>query len=121
MLEFTIMQPEGILVLKPQGRLSKADFEGLSASVDSYLADHPKLHGVMVHAKEFPGWEGVGGFSAHLRFVGGHRKKVERIAIVTDSPAAEFAESLGRPLTGAEVMHFPYPDDEKALAWLEAG
>ena len=33
MLEFTILRPEGIVVLKPNASLSKEDFVGLSASV----------------------------------------------------------------------------------------
>src|SRR5512141_603003 len=47
MLDYSIMRPEGILVLKPHAPLSKEDFEGLSAAVDSYLSDHAKLHGVL--------------------------------------------------------------------------
>ena len=45
MLDYSIMKPDGILVLKPGAPLSKEDFDGLSAAVDDYLSDHPKLHG----------------------------------------------------------------------------
>lgn len=38
-LEFAILRPEGIVVLKPHASLSEEDFVGLSASVDAYLAD----------------------------------------------------------------------------------
>ena len=65
MLSYSILKPDGILVLKPDSPLSKEDFVGLSAAVDTYLSDHAKLHGVLVHAKGFPGWESFGGFSAH--------------------------------------------------------
>jgi hypothetical protein len=41
-------------------------------------ADHAKLHGVLIGSKGFPGWENVGGFTAHM-----HHLKVERVAIVT--------------------------------------
>jgi hypothetical protein len=118
MLDYSIMKPEGILVLKPHAPLSKEDFEGLGAAVDAYLSDHAKLHGVMIHSKEFPGWENFGGFTAHMHFVREHHKQVERVAIVTDSPIAGLSESLGKHFTSAEVRHFPFAADVKALNWL---
>jgi SpoIIAA-like len=120
MLDYSIMKPEGIVVLKPHGPLSKEDFDGLSAAVDSYLSDHAKVHGVLVQTKAFPGWEDFGGFTAHMHFVRGHHEKVERVAIVTDSKVARVAESLGRHFTSAEVRQFPFPDDVKALNWLKS-
>lgn len=120
MLDYSVMRPEGILVLKPRSPLSKEDFAGLSAAVDAYLSDHAKLHGVLIQSKGFPGWENFGGFSAHMHFVHDHQKKVERVAVVTDSPIAAIAESLGRHFTSAEVRHFPFPDHAQALDWLKS-
>jgi len=120
MLDYSILTPEGILVLKPDAPLSKADFSDLSGTVDTYLADHAKLRGVLIHSKGFPGWEDFGGFTAHMRFVREHHEKVERVAIVTDSHFAGVAESLGKHFTSAEIRHFPFADDAKALEWLEA-
>ena len=120
MLDYSIMKPEGVLVIKPHAALSKEDFGGISAAVDSYLSDHPKLHGVLIHSRRFPGWENFEGFSAHVHFVREHHKKVERVALVTDSNIAGIAESLGKHFTSAEVKHFSFRDDVKALAWLKA-
>ena len=120
MLDYSIRQPEGILVLKPQGPLSKEDFDGLTTAVDSYLTEHPTLHGVLVHSREFPGWQDLGGFAAHMRFFRDHHKKVERVAVVTDSQFAGIAESLGKHFISAEIRKFPFPDDAKAMDWLEA-
>jgi hypothetical protein len=121
MIDYSILKPDGILVLKPQGPLSKEDFGGVSAAVDSYLSDHASLHGVMIHAKGFPGWKNFGGFVAHMHFVREHHRKIERIAIVTDSPVASTAQSIGKHFTSADVMHFPFVEDAKALDWLKAG
>ena len=120
MLDYSILKPEGILVLKPNAPLSKEDFGGLSAAVDSYLSDHNKLQGVLIHARGFPGWENFGGFTAHMHFVSEHHNKVRRVAIVTDSQFAGMAESLGKHFIAAEIKHFPYSDDALALDWLEA-
>jgi hypothetical protein len=119
MLDYSIMKPEGILVVSPQAPLSKEDFGGLTAAVDAYLSDHAKLHGVLIHSQGFPGWDSFAGFTAHMSFVSNHHQKVERVAVVTDSKAAGLAESLGKHFTKAEVKHFAYADDAKALTWLE--
>ena len=120
MLAHSIMKPEGILVLKPSAPLTKEDFGGLSAEVDTYLREHSKLHGVMVHAKGFPGWEDFDGFTAHMHFASEHHKQVERLALVTDSVVAGMAELLGKHFTSAEVRHFAFSDDAKAMTWLQA-
>lgn len=120
MLDYSIMKPEGILVLKPHGPLSEEDFGGVSAAVDAYLSGHARLHGVMIQTKGFPGWENFGGFAAHMQFVREHHRKVERVAIVTDSPVAGVAQSLAKHFTSADVMHFAFPDGAKALNWLQS-
>jgi len=118
MLDYTISKPEGILELIPHGSLSEEDFERLTAAVDSYLGDHTKLHGVLIHTKGFPGWEGFGGLAAHMRFVSSHFKSVECVAIATDSHFAGIAASLGKYFTSAEFRQFPFSDDAQALQWL---
>jgi len=119
MLDYSIMKPEGILVLKPQAPLTKEDFGGLSVAVDSYLSDHDRLHGVLIHSRKFPGWENFEGFTAHMHFVHEHHKQVERVAVVTDSQIAGMVEAIGKHFTSAEVRHFPFADDVEALNWLQ--
>ena len=120
MLDYLITKPGGILRLSPTAPLSKKDFSGLSAEVDAYLCENAKLHGVLIHAKAFPGWEDFGSFTAHLHFIRDHHQQIERIAVVTDSPLAGIAELLGKHFTSADIRHFPFADDNKALEWLEA-
>jgi len=120
MLNFSIMPAEGILLLRPGAPLSKEDFASLSTDVDAYLSEHARLHGVMIHAEGFPGWENFGAFTAHMHFVREHRKQVERIAVVTDTPLAGIAEALAKHFTSAEIRHFPFTDDAEALEWLKA-
>lgn len=119
MLDYSILKPEGILVIKPQRPLGQEDFAQLSAAVDAYLNEHSTLHGVMIHTQGFPGWENFDGFTAHLHFVHDHHQKVERVAIVTDSPLASLAQSLGQHFTSAVIQRFPYPDEVQALDWLK--
>lgn len=118
-LEYRILKPEGILVLKPKAALSREDFVGLSAYVDSYLADHASIHGVLIQSESFPGWESFAGFTAHVRFVRDHQHQIERLALVTDSSVAPVAEAIAKHFTVAEIKHFPFAEDEKALNWLK--
>lgn len=120
MLNYTLMQPEGILLLHPRGPLTQQDFDSLRADVDAYLATHPKLHGVMVRATDFPGWENWAGLSAHMHFVRAHHTQVERVALVTDSALAGMAEFLGKHFAAAEIRHFPYGEEAQALQWLQS-
>ncbi len=120
MLEYTLMNPESILVLKPNAALTKEDFVDLSACVDRYLADHDSLHGVLIQSESFPGWESFAGFAAHLRFVRDHQQRIERLALVTDSAVAPVAEALARHFTAAEIRRFPYGEEDKALSWLKS-
>ena len=108
------------MVLEPRTPLTHDDFNGLATAADSYLSIHDKLLGVLIHAKVFPGWADFDGFTAHMRFVREHHKKVARVAVVTDSHLAGFLEALGRHFVAAEVKHFPYVDQAKALNWLKA-
>lgn len=119
MLDYSILQPQGILVIQPQLPLRKQDFAQLSAAVDAYLTEHASLHGLMIHTQGFPGWEDFDGFTAHMHFVHDHHKQVERVAIVTDSPFASLAQSLGRHFTSAVIQRFPYADEVQALDWLK--
>ena len=120
MLDYSILLPEGILVLEPQAPLSKEDFGAISTAADLYLSNHDKLRGVLIHSQAFPGWEDFRGFAAHMRFVREHHEKVERVAVATDSPLAGLLESLGKHFISAEVKHFPYMENAKALDWLKA-
>jgi hypothetical protein len=94
MLDYSILMPEGILVLEPRTPLTQQDFNGPARAADKYLSDHDSLGGVLIHAKAFPGWADLDGFTAHMRFVRDHHKKIARVAVVTDSYLVGILESL---------------------------
>ena len=120
MFSYSLLEPEGVLILKPDAPLKQEDFAGLTTTVDAYLAKHGKLHGALVYAEKFPGWEDVSGFTSHMHFVREHRTKVERIAVVTDSVIADVMESFAQFFTPAEVKRFHFGEYDAALAWVRA-
>jgi SpoIIAA-like len=119
-LEYSILKPEGILILTPTGPLHKEDFDGLGALVDGYLASHTNLNGVLVHSESFPGWNSFGSFKTHVRFVRDHERKIDRVALVTDSPIAGAAEAMMQLFISAQIRHFGFAEYNLALAWLKA-
>ena len=120
MINYRIMEAEGILVLEPKSALSATDFRDLTVSVDTYLAEHQSLHGMLIHAPNFPGWESFAGLSAHLKFVREHHRKIERIAFVTDSPLGTVAPTLAKHFVSAQIRRFAYSEFEEALLWLKS-
>lgn len=119
MIEFQI-EDNGIVLVEPISSLTSDDFRRLSDAVDARLEKQPALRGLLIHSKEFPGWENFASLVAHIRFVRDHHKKVERVALVTDSSLGSMIEMLAKHFVGAKVRHFPYADLEVAKDWIES-
>ena len=100
MLEYSIVEPGGILRVAPSGALTVEDFAGLARFADAYLNTHGTLGGLLIEAQAFPGWDSFAALSAHLRFLRDHQRRIERIALVTDSPIAHVAGIACRTVRG---------------------
>ncbi|MCU0897923.1 MAG: STAS/SEC14 domain-containing protein [Burkholderiales bacterium] len=120
MIHFELMPERGVLVVTPTGPLEKSDFELLAREVDPYIAAQGHLAGLMIYAKSFPGWESFGALVSHLRFVGEHQRKIDRVAAVTDSGFLSIMPHVVDHFLHAEVKHFHFDDKTAALAWLGA-
>lgn len=118
MLEYELLQTDGILILRPQGRLEAADFEKLAKEVDPYIEANGRLHGLMVDAEAFPGWKDFAALVAHLRFVRDHHRKIEKVAVVSDSNFLSVAPKVASHFVQAELRHFAYSQHDEALVWL---
>src|SRR5690349_24980632 len=55
-IQHSLDEVNGILILEPKGRLSAQDFVELTRVVDQYLYGHGRLHGLLIEAASFPGW-----------------------------------------------------------------
>src|SRR6185295_8226232 len=106
MLSHELLKNEGILIIKPQGALEKSDFEALAKEIDPYIEQNGRLRGILLDAKEFPGWQDFGSFITHLRFVRDHHRSVARIAAVSDSAFLTIAQKIASHFVQAEVRHF---------------
>jgi tRNA U38,U39,U40 pseudouridine synthase TruA len=118
MLNYDLQEDTGILVLKPEGKLEAADFTTLANRVDAYLGGHAALHGVLIQAKAFPGWQDFSALLAHLKFVRRHHQKIEKIAVVADGGFATVMPNIASHFVHAQVRHFEFEHEDAAWAWL---
>jgi hypothetical protein len=118
MINYELQHDIGILVLHPEGPLEAADFISITSQVDTYLAGHGKLHGVLIHAKAFPGWKNFAALLAHLKFLKEHIQKIEKVAIVADGALANIMPSIANHFVHAQVQHFDFVCEDVAWDWL---
>ena len=85
MISIEVLGVEGIIIVEPSGPLEEADFHKLAKEIDAYSEDKGRLTGLIIHTKEFPGWDDFSAFLHHMKFVKEHHKQIKRVAIVTDS------------------------------------
>ena len=110
----------GVVVVEVVAPLRAADFDRLAATVDSWLATHEALPGVVVHARAVPGWENIGALMRHLWFVRDHHRRVRRVALAVDGalaglhrawPVTSCRRSCAGSATTASTTRSPGPRD----------
>ena len=121
MLHFELLRRRNILIVAPEGPLEKSDFERLANEIDPIIASNGKLKGLMVYVKQFPGWKNFGAFTAHLKFVAGHQRQIDRIATVTSSGILKAMTRIFGCFVKPKVRLFVLEQETQALAWLETG
>ncbi|HEX4075818.1 MAG TPA: STAS/SEC14 domain-containing protein [Candidatus Acidoferrales bacterium] len=112
-----LIRESGVLVVEVKQALRAQDFEELSFAADEWIKEHGSLQGLVIHAREFPGWENFGSFLRHMRFVRDHHREVNRIAFAADSKLAGIAPVIAEIFTAAEVKSFAYDELDIAIAW----
>ena len=111
---------DDVLGVRPEGPITRDDVATLTQAADAYLASHPKIAGVMVETRTFPGFASVGAFADYARFIADHHARVRRVAPVTDSALAPIAEFMANHVVGVEMRHYAFAEGAAALAWLRS-
>jgi hypothetical protein len=120
MVRHRLLTDRGVLVVEPTQPLRAEDFDALAATVDPWIEGQGRLRGIVVHTRGFPGWENVGGFLRHLRFIRDHHRRVGRIAVAADGRLADIAPAVADSFVEAEVKRFPYDQLDAAISWAAA-
>jgi hypothetical protein len=118
MLTVKLDQEDGIVILEPNGALTKSDFESAANAINPFIEKLGKLNGIIIHVKSFPGWDSFAALITHLKFIKDHHQKVTHVAFVTDSPIGNIAEKLGNHFVKAEVKDFSFNELEQAHNWV---
>ena len=90
-----------VLVVRPDGPITREDVAALTRTAEEYLASHAKISGVMVRTQRFPGFASVGAFADYTRFIADHHARVRRATLVTNSALApvDNAKDRMRPIS----------------------
>jgi hypothetical protein len=121
MVDFELLKDKGLLVLRPKGPLSADDFHRISQAVDPYILENGRLNGVLIEAQAFPGWDSFNAFIGHMTFVRDHHRKIERIAVASESEVLKLAPRIAEHFAHPAFKVFGSGDTDGALAWLETG
>jgi len=121
MIQVDLLRDRNISAIIVDRPLEKKDFEQLSNEIDPLIASEGKLSGLMITAKSFPGWQSVGAFVAHLKFVADHHRRIERVAVVTNSGVLKILPHIARPFVHPKIKQFDSEERDQALTWLETG
>ncbi len=121
MLHVTLNEPESLVMLEPQGALSKEDFVHAAEVIDPFIEKGGALQGIIIYVQDFPGWDSFKALLKHFEFIKEHHKKVAHVAFVTDSFIGEIAEHVGSHFVNAEVKNFSFDALEEAKQWIKSG
>jgi hypothetical protein len=108
-----------VLVVEVRQPLRAQDFDALAATTDDWIEANGDLPGIVIHARDFPGCQNLGGLIRHLRFVRDHHRRVRRVALASDSRLADLAPRLAEHFVQAEIRRFGYEELGDAVAWAE--
>ena len=118
MLNFELLDKQGILIIMPDGPLERDDFERLGEAIDQYIVKDGAMNGVMIYVESFPGWDDFEALISHARFVRDNSADIDKVAAVTDSKFLTIMPKIVDRFIKAEVRHFDYDARDEAMAWL---
>lgn len=121
MIEYDLDTEHSILHVQPKSAFEQDDFTKLADAVDPHIEATGGLGGLIVEVARFPGWKSFGAVVNHFRFIRDHRKRIKRIAVVTDSRAGDIATRVVPHVVSAEIRHFPAGQVEAARQWMMKG
>jgi hypothetical protein len=107
----------GVAVLEVTGPLHAEDFDALALTIDPWIEAHGELRGMVIHTREFPGWEDPGSILRHMQFVRDHHRKIRKVALVAGGAVATQVPKLAEHFVSAEIRHFDYDALQDAIAW----
>ena len=120
MLQVNIDVENKLVVLEPEGALTKEDFDNAVESIDPFIEQNGKLNGIVIYTESFPGWEDFAALSRHIVFIKNHHQKIKRLAFATNTNVIDYTKAIASPFISAKIEVFPFAKFEEAKAWVLA-
>jgi hypothetical protein len=108
-------------VIFESGKLEASDFEDISRDIDPYIEKNGRLKGMLFETDKIPGFKNFAAVRSRLRFLREHVKKIERVALVTDSRTLSAMPKLANHFIAPEFRSFDKAHREDARRWLKTG
>ncbi len=121
MIEIEVDEAHGVVEVTVQGPLDHLDMGRLAPSVDTYIAAHGKLNGLLLNVTAFTGWDSVEALIKHLTFAKNHHAKIVRVAAIGDRKWQAMVPRLAQRFVKAELRYFDQADAEAAAKWVRGG
>ena len=118
MLTFTLDKLNSILILEPHDSLTEKDFVAISDEIDPYIEENGSIKGLIIYVQSFEGWDSFSTLITHMKFVKNHHQNISRLAFVTDSKIAIFAEKIASHFVNPEIKNFDFDELESAKRWV---
>ncbi|NOX15654.1 MAG: STAS/SEC14 domain-containing protein [Epsilonproteobacteria bacterium] len=118
-IKISLDKKSKIAILEPFCALSQRDFLKAKELIDPFIKENGKLNGIIIHTKDFPGWDSSGAFFAHMRFIKEHQKHVKKIAFATDSLLIETGDKIASYFIDTKIKNFHFNELKKAKEWIE--
>ncbi|HKQ87072.1 MAG TPA: STAS/SEC14 domain-containing protein [Candidatus Acidoferrales bacterium] len=112
-----LLTESGVIVIDVKHALSAQDFDVLSLTADTWIEAHGAIQGIVIHAREFPGWDNLGSLIRHIQFIRDHHRNVKRVALAADVKLASLVPKVAEHFVQAQVKRFEYDELDLAIAW----
>jgi hypothetical protein len=100
------------------GQLDSEAYARTTPDIDAFTARHPRIR-LLIDLREFDGWQGLNGLSAHLGLIRDHYRAPERVAVLGHAAWQHLAEKVFGRFVGAETRYFQGADLSNVEAWLK--
>lgn len=117
MLHIDTQTDQNVVIARPEGDLSDADFKTLGEALDDYTRQQGHAPGLVIRLDKLPHWDGLDALRAHMSLVMKQQAQLPRIAVVTDNAALGFLPNVAGIFVKARMRHFTPGDQADAVAW----
>ncbi len=122
MIIHQLREKEGIEeIIFESGKLEATDFDDISRDIDPYIKKNGRLKGMLFETDKIPRFKNFAAVRSRLRFLRDHVKKIDRVALVTDSRTLAAMPRLVNHFIAPEVRSFDRAHRDLARSWLSTG